>query len=135
MKKLLGLVILLAVMFAPVSAFATDSYSDEVTDKLESGLVNTILGWSKIFSVPHQYQAANKNPWAGAGEGLVQAVQCTATGAFDLLTFPLQGKLTGDSCVDLSGDTNQQGSDWEGSTVPAAKPAAAAPAAPAAVAK
>ena len=131
MKKVFGFLLLLTVMLTPASAFATDSYSDEVTDKLSSGFTNTLLGWTKVFSVPHQYQQQNKNPWAGAGTGLIQAIQCTATGAFDLLTFPLNGKLSGENCVDLSGE-EARGSDWEGSTqapqvaVPAASPAVAA---------
>jgi len=135
MKKIFGLLLMLVVMFTPVSAFATDSYSDNVTDKLSSGFTNTLLSWTKIFSVPHQYQSQNKNPWAGAGTGLIQAIQCTATGAFDLLTFPLNGKLSDENCVDLSGEA-AQGSDWEGSTqAPQVVAPAATPAADAAVSK
>ena len=94
MKKILGLVLMLAVMLTPISAFATDSYSDAVSSKLQGGLTNTLLGWTKIFSVPHAYAAEKKNPWAGVGKGLVDGVVCTVGGAFNLLTFPLPAEMT-----------------------------------------
>ena len=104
MKKLMGLVLALALMLSPVSAFATDSYSDEVSSKLQGGLTNTLLGWTKIFSVPHDYAAAKKNPWAGVGKGAVDAVVCTVGGAFNLLTFPLPAEFTlPDGGVSLNG--------------------------------
>lgn len=104
MKKIIGLVLLLAVMLVPASAFATDSYSDAVSSKLQSGLTNTLLGWTKIFSVPHDYQAEKKNPWAGVGKGLVDATVCTVGGAFNLLTFPLPAEMTlPDGGVSLNG--------------------------------
>ena len=52
MKKILGLMLMLSVMLTPASAFAADSYSDAVGEKLQSGLTNTLFGWSKVFSVP-----------------------------------------------------------------------------------
>ena len=104
MKKILGLVLLLAVMFAPASAFATDSYSDAVGSKLQGGLTNTLLGWTKVFSVPHDYQVEKKNPWAGVGKGLVDAIGCTVAGAFNLVTFPIPAELTlPDGGVNLNG--------------------------------
>ena len=107
MKKAFSLVLLLAVILAPVNAFA-DSYSDETSEKLQGGLTNTLLGWTKLFSVPHQYQNANKNPWAGAGKGATDAVYCTVAGAFNLVTFPIPGGMDlQEGCVDLSGGTSQ----------------------------
>ena len=94
MKRALSLMLLLAVMLVPASSFATDSYSDEVSAKLQSGLTNTLFGWTKVFSVPHQYQAEKKNPWAGVGKGAVDAVHCTVAGAFNLLTFPIPAGMT-----------------------------------------
>jgi len=104
MKKVFGLMLVLAVMLTPVSAFATDSYSDAVTSKLSSGLTNTLLGWTKIFSVPHDYAAAKKNPWAGVGKGLTDGLICTVGGAFNLLTFPIPAEMTlPDGGVNLNG--------------------------------
>lgn len=94
MKKVLGLVLALVVMLTPVSVFASDSYSDAVGSKLQSGLTNTLLGWTKVFSVPHAYQQENKNPWAGAGKGVVDAIHTTVAGAFNLLTFPIPAEMT-----------------------------------------
>jgi len=56
MKRILGLILMAAVMLTPASSFAADSYSDAVGAKLQSGLSNTLLGWTKVFSVPHAYQ-------------------------------------------------------------------------------
>ncbi len=104
MKKILSLVLLLAVMITPVSAFAGDSYSDAVGAKLQSGLTNTLLGWTKILSVPHAYQAEKKSPWAGVGKGLTDAIGCTIAGAFNLVTFPIPAELTlPDGGVNLNG--------------------------------
>lgn len=122
MKRALSLMLLLAVMLVPASSFATDSYSDEVSAKLQSGLTNTLFGWTKVFSVPHQYQAEKKNPWAGVGKGAVDAVHCTVAGAFNLLTFPIPAGMTlRDGCVAFSGlesapEASAAPADWEGST-------------------
>ncbi len=104
MKKVMGLMLVLAVMLTPVSAFATDSYSDAVGAKIQSGLTNTLLGWTKVFSVPHTYSQEKKNPWAGFGKGLVDAVHSTCAGAFNLLTFPIPAEATlPDGGVSLNG--------------------------------
>ena len=129
MKKIIGLVLAFALLIS-TNAFATDSYSDAVSDRLQRGLANTLLGWTKIFSVPHAYSEEKKNPWAGVGEGLVDAVHCTVAGAFNLLTFPIAAEMTGSNgCVDL-GSTPAAApvaEDWEGGKQPAAaQPAVAA---------
>ena len=104
MKKIIGLVLMLAVMLVPVSAFAADSYSEAVGHKFQGGLTNTLLGWTKIFSVPHDYQVQKKNPWAGVGKGLVDGVVCTVGGAFNLITFPIPAEMTlPDGGVSLNG--------------------------------
>jgi len=94
MKKTLALAMILSMLVIPVSAFAGDSYADTVSSKLQGGLTNTLLGWTKIVSVPLEYQAENKNPWAGVGAGLVSAVMSTVGGAFNLITFPIPGEMT-----------------------------------------
>ncbi len=115
MKKVIGLALAFALLIS-ANAFATDSYSDAVGERLERGLTNTLFGWTKIFSVPHAYQAEKKNPWAGVGEGLVDAVHCTVTGAFNLLTFPVAAEMSGpNGCVDLgSTPAAPVSEDWEG---------------------
>lgn len=105
MKKFLGFLIVLSVVLAPASAFAQEgSYADTVSAKLQGGLTNTLLGWSKIVSVPYDYQQAKKNPWAGVGKGLVDGLVCTVGGAFNLVTFPIPGEFTlPDGGVSLNG--------------------------------
>ena len=88
MKKV-ALLLVLAVMLMPVAAFAADGYGDAVSSKLQAGLTNTLLGWTKIISVPYDYQQAGLNAWAGVGKGLVDAAVCTGLGAFNLVTFPI----------------------------------------------
>lgn len=114
MKKGLGLILVLVMMLAPVSAFATDSYSDETGNRLQNGLANTLFGWTKFFSVPHAYHESGKSPWAGVGRGAVDAVHCTVAGAFNLLTFPIGAEMSAEQCVDFSSQPTQ--TDWEGST-------------------
>ncbi len=126
MKIFLGLILVLVMALGPAKAFATDSYSDATEEKLEGGVTNTLLGWTKIFSVPHDYQVEKKNPWAGVGKGVVDAIHCTVTGAFNLLTFPLPAEMSSvDGCVDLDSKGTPQNEDWEGGkTQPATTPAA-----------
>ncbi len=99
--------LVLAMLIVPVSAFAaadTGSYSDAVGAKLSSGLTNTILGWTKIFSVPNDYRLAGKNAWAGFGKGLSDATVTTVGGAFNLITFPIPTNITlPDGGVNLNG--------------------------------
>jgi len=122
MKKFLGLILILVVSLVSVNAYAEDSYSDAVGDRLEGGLTNTLFGWTKAFSVPHEYKQQNKNPWAGAGKGVVDAIHCTVAGAFNLLTFPIAAEMSNDQCVDLGSSPKSE--DWEGSTVKTAEAAA-----------
>ena len=121
MKKITGLA-LAFVLLISVNAFATDSYSDAVGERLEGGITNTLLGWTKVFSVPFDYSNEKKNPWAGVGKGVIDAIHCTVAGAFNLLTFPVAAEMSGpDGCVDL-GSTPAAApvaEDWEGGKQPA----------------
>ncbi len=121
MKKLIGLALALVFLIS-ANAFATDSYSDATSNKLQRGLTNTLFGWTKIFSVPHAYQQEKKNPWAGAGKGAVDTVHCTVSGAFNLLTFLVPAEMGGpNGCVDLgSTPAAPVSEDWEGGKAPAA---------------
>lgn len=114
MKKVIGIMLVLVFALAPVGAFAEDSYSDKVSERIESGLANTLFGWTRFFSVPHSYSQEQKNPWAGVGLGTVTAIHCTVAGAFNLLTFPVAAEMSNEQCVDFSSEPVE--TDWEGST-------------------
>ncbi len=121
MKKLLGLMLVLMVLVS-VNAYAEDSYSDAVAERIEGGLANTLFGWTLAFSVPHEYQKQTKSAWAGVGEGVVDAIHCTVAGAFNLLTFPVAAEMSNDRCVDLGSAPASE--DWEGGKVEAKEAAA-----------
>ena len=88
MKKV-ALLLVLAIMAMPVVGFSADNYGSAVSEKLQTGITNTLLGWTKVFSVPYDYSQAGMNTWAGVGKGMVDAVLCTGLGAFNLVTFPI----------------------------------------------
>ena len=94
MKKILSLVIVLSMILAPL-AFAASPWTEEKTygektvGKLEFGLTNTLLGWTKVFTTPNDYANEGKNAWAGVGQGLVDSVVVTCIGAVQLLTFAI----------------------------------------------
>lgn len=109
MKKIMSLVVVLCMLLAPV-AFAASPWTEEKTygektvGKLAFGLTNTVLGWTKIFTVPNEYSNDGKNVWAGVGQGLIDATVVTVGGALQLVTFPIAADipLPGNG-VDLSG--------------------------------
>ncbi len=104
MKKTLGLAFVLSLLLIPATAFAADTYADSVSHKLQNGLTNTLLGWTKLVSVPLDYQQQKKNPWAGVGKGLVDGLMSTVGGAFNLVTFPIPGEMSiPDGGVNLAG--------------------------------
>ena len=109
MKKILSLVVVLSMLLAPMAFAASPwteekTYGDKMVGKLGFGLTNTILGWTKIFTVPNDYSTEGKNVWAGVGQGLIDAAVVTVGGAVQLVTFPIAADipLPGNG-VDLSG--------------------------------
>jgi len=109
MKKIMSLVVILSMLLAPVVFAASPwteekTYGDKAVGKLGFGLTNTVLGWTKMFTVPNDYSTEGKNAWAGVGQGLIDAAVVTVGGAVQLVTFPLpvDVPLPGNG-VDLSG--------------------------------
>jgi hypothetical protein len=94
MKKIMSLVVILAMLFAP-AAFAgspwtkSEGYLPQVGGKLVFGLANSLLGWTDVVATPVRYAGDGKNIWAGVGQGLVDGVTNTAGGLFHLVTFPI----------------------------------------------
>lgn len=104
MKKTLSLALILSMLVIPGTVFAQDTYASSVSSKLQNGITNTLLGWTKIVSVPLDYQQQKKNPWAGIGKGLVSGLMTTIGGAFNLVTFPIPGEMViPDGGVNLEG--------------------------------
>ncbi len=94
MKKLLAILIMLGVMFAPAAMaqspwMAEKTYSEKVTGKLGFGFTNLFLGWTQIFYQPHVASVDGKNAWSGLGKGLVYGLADTLGGAIHLVTFPI----------------------------------------------
>lgn len=89
MKKIIGLVIVLAMLITPVAAFAAspwtqaDTYGDKVSGKLEFGIKNTLLGWIDLFYEPNRAE----NAWSGLGKGISDSIINIGGGAFHLVTF------------------------------------------------
>lgn len=109
MKKIISLVVLFAMLLAPVAFAAPSSWTEEktygekVAGKLGYGLTNTILGWTKLFSTPNDYSAAGKNVWQGVGQGFVDTAVTTVLGAAQLVTFPIAADIPIPSPVNVSG--------------------------------
>jgi len=109
MKKIMSLVVILSMLLAPLAFAASPwteekTYGDKTVGKLGFGLTNTLLGWTKLFTVPNEYSNEGKNAWAGVGQGFIDATVVTLGGAVQLLTFaiPVDVPLPGNG-VDLSG--------------------------------
>ena len=96
MGKRIGLLVIgVALLCAPVMASAASewasgaTYSDQVGGKLKYGLVNTLLGWTSLFSTPYEATQAGDNLFVGLGQGLWNGVGQTIGGVLHLVTFPI----------------------------------------------
>ena len=94
MGKRIGMVVFgVALMAAPITAFAASEWASEATwgaqatGKLKYGLTNTLLGWTSIVREPVQASQAGENVVVGIGRGLWNAVGQTLGGAVDTVTF------------------------------------------------
>ena len=109
MKKIISLVVLFSMLLAPMAFAAASPWTEEKTygeravGKLGYGLTNTVLGWTKLFSTPNEYAAANKNVWSGVGQGLIDTAVTTVLGAAQLVTFPIAADIPIPSPVNMSG--------------------------------
>ncbi len=108
MKKIIVAAMLLAVILAPVQAFAAEAspwtsgktYGEKVVGKLDYGMKNTLGGWTQIVTEPFKCtncQMKDKNtkfpcPIAfttGLVKGTFYAAIDTVGGALHLATFPI----------------------------------------------
>ncbi|HNX68382.1 MAG TPA: hypothetical protein PLL75_02695 [Candidatus Omnitrophota bacterium] len=108
MKKIISLAIVLSMILAPMAFAASPwveekTYGEKAAGKLGYGLTNTVLGWTKIFSVPNEYSTAGKNVWSGVGQGMITAAVTTVLGAAQLVTFPIAADIPIPDDVNLSG--------------------------------
>ena len=90
MKKLLALVVVMLVAFAPLSFAgacpdpeAYDNYGKAAGAKAVRGLSNAALGWVEILRQP----VINENKWEGVSKGFVYAVARTGSGVLEAATF------------------------------------------------
>ena len=96
MRKLTSLFIVLVLLLVPTLGYAASpwmdktTYQDKVMGKLDFGFKNLLLGWTELFSEPHQYHMDKKNVFEGIGKGLLNGTLDTLGGALHLLTAPIQ---------------------------------------------
>ena len=96
MRNRWGVLVVGAALFcAPMVASAASSwasgatYSDKAVGKLKYGVVNTLLGWTSLFTTPYEATQAGDNLFVGIGQGLWNGVGQTVGGALHLVTFPI----------------------------------------------
>ena len=93
MKKIISLMVLLAIMLVPTLVMAASpwvdkpTYSEKVVGKLQFGFKNAFLGPFELFYEPHAAQVDHKNAWMGLGKGLIYGILDTAGGAIHAVTF------------------------------------------------
>lgn len=68
-----------------------ETYGEKAGGKAVFGLKNTLLGWTAIFTetVKYDYYLEKKEGWEGFCYGISKSVLYTATGAIQLVTFPI----------------------------------------------
>ena len=73
----------------PICQFTTNhsSYGQKVGGTLLRGATNTVFGWTEILLAPHEEVKSGGNIASGIGKGMSLAVQRTAAGLGELLTF------------------------------------------------
>ncbi len=95
MKKFLVLFIIFLLVAATV-AFAAEKgqYPAGPIQKLERGVSNSLFGWTEIPKrIVDQTKASNpiKGLLLGTFHGTCRAFARTASGAMDIITFPISG--------------------------------------------
>ena len=88
MRKYFFLVLLILLRFFVNPVVAEESYASRFNHKFQRGAVNTLLGWSKIFTVPYEKTAQDPNAWATLGRGLYEGVGCTVAGLYNFVFSP-----------------------------------------------
>ncbi len=88
MRKLFFLTLLLFIFASVRFAAADESYAAQFNQKFQSGVVNTLLGWSKILTVPYEKSSQDPNAWATFGRGIYEGVGDTFAGIYNAVFSP-----------------------------------------------
>ena len=94
-KRIGVLVVGVALLAAPVAAFAASPWAEEATygskvgAKLKYGLTNGLLGWTELFTEPYEAMQYGENFFIGLGRGVWNGVADTVLGAAHAVTFPI----------------------------------------------
>ena len=64
-------------------------YGQRAMGKLGFGAKNLLLGWTSLFTEPHQAVSAGDNLLVGIGKGLKNGLENELGGVVHLVTFPL----------------------------------------------
>ncbi len=111
MKKVLSLLVVLAILAVPSLGFAAtpspwteaETYEGQATGKLEYGLKNILTGWLDLFYEPYVANKNESNVFNGIGKGVLEAVANTVGGVIHAGSFfiPVDIPIPGGG-VDLS---------------------------------
>ncbi|HCM42868.1 MAG TPA: hypothetical protein PLY88_01580 [Candidatus Omnitrophota bacterium] len=88
MKFKFAFLLSLALMLSSLPCFAGESYAHQFNTKFQRGVVNTLLGWSKVFTVPYEKSNQDPNAWATVARGLYEGVGNTVAGVFNTVFSP-----------------------------------------------
>jgi len=88
MKFKFAFLLLSALVFFSSPCFADESYAHRFNTKFQRGVVNGLLGWSKVFTVPYEKSTQDSNAWATFGRGIYEGVGNTVAGVFNTVFSP-----------------------------------------------
>ena len=66
-------------------------YGERAVHKLGFGLKNLLLGWTDLFTEPHEASTSGGNVLHGIGVGLKDLVENELGGIVHIVTFPITG--------------------------------------------
>ena len=64
-------------------------YANQAKGKLVYGVKNVLLGWTELFTQPHEAIQNGENVFVGLGKGVWNGVGQTVGGALHAITFPI----------------------------------------------
>ena len=73
------------------AAEAAALYTQEIKEKLATGVTNTLVGWTDILAEPEKAVDKKESVMKGIGKGIVDAVLNTLGGVLQIATFPFPG--------------------------------------------
>ena len=100
MKKTFALLMIVTLLAAPAMAFAgspwteASSYSDKVTQKLDFGAKNALVGWADLFYEPIKAHDEGTSMMNGIAKGIWDAICNEVGGLFHLATFLIPVDIT-----------------------------------------